>query len=218
VLKALTNAPTGAVVAAATTSLPETLGGPRNWDHRYSWIRDSQFTVRSLGELGCTSEADGFCRFIERSAAGGAGSLQILYGPGGERRLTEVELTHLEGYRGSAPVRVGNAASGQLQLDVYGELLELAWRWHQLGSSPRAHLHRTALRRAFPAGPRALRAHYRPSHPRPPGRSWFLSLAGLTEDPPHPHADVHASVLPTEWDTHEKPGLQSHDMPPCRRQ
>ncbi len=136
VLKALTNAPTGAVVAAATTSLPEAMGGSRNWDYRFSWIRDSQFTVRSLAELGCTDEAAGFRRFIERSAAGGAESLQIMYGPGGERRLTEVELTELEGYRGSAPVRVGNGAAGQLQLDVYGELLELAWQWHQFGSSP----------------------------------------------------------------------------------
>ncbi|MFN2607901.1 MAG: glycoside hydrolase family 15 protein [Acidimicrobiales bacterium] len=136
VLKALTNAPTGAVAAATTTSLPEAVGAGRNWDYRFSWIRDSQFTVRSLGELNCTEEADGFRRFIERSAAGGAESLQIMYGVGGQRRLTEVELPHLDGYRGSQPVRVGNAAADQLQLDVYGELLELAWRWHQLGRSP----------------------------------------------------------------------------------
>jgi GH15 family glucan-1,4-alpha-glucosidase len=136
VLKALTNAPTGAIAAAATTSLPESLGGERNWDYRYSWVRDSQFTVRSLGEVGRTAEAEGFRRFIERSAAGGASGLQIVYGVGGERRLTEVELDYLEGYCGSAPVRVGNAASEQFQLDVFGELLDLSWRWHQRGRSP----------------------------------------------------------------------------------
>jgi len=136
VLKALTNAPTGAVAAAATTSLPEELGGCRNWDYRFSWIRDSQFTVRALAALGCHAEADGFRRFIERSSAGNAESLQIAYGVGGERRLDERELSELEGYCGSAPVRVGNAASTQQQLDVYGELVELSWQWHRQGSSP----------------------------------------------------------------------------------
>jgi GH15 family glucan-1,4-alpha-glucosidase len=135
VLKALIHAPTGAMAAAATTSLPEAMGGARNWDYRYSWIRDSVFAVRSLAELGWTNEADGFRRFVERSAAGQADELQIMFGLGGERRLTELELP-LEGYRRSAPVRVGNAAAVQLQLDVYGELLDLAWRWHQRGLSP----------------------------------------------------------------------------------
>jgi len=136
VLKALTNAPTGAIVAAATTSLPEAVGAGRNWDYRYSWVRDSQFTVRSLRELGFEKEADGFRRFIERSAAGSVENLQIMYGVGGERRLVEIELPHLEGYRKSAPVRIGNAAAQQLQLDVYGYLLDLAWEWHRMGSSP----------------------------------------------------------------------------------
>jgi GH15 family glucan-1,4-alpha-glucosidase len=136
VLKALCNASTGAIVAAPTTSLPETPGGERNWDYRYSWIRDSVFAVRSLSELGCRTEADGFRRFVERSAAGSASDLRVMYGPGGERRLTEVELTHLHGYRGARPVRVGNGAAGQIQLDCYGHLLELAWRWHELGHSP----------------------------------------------------------------------------------
>lgn len=136
VLKALSNAPTGAIVAATTTSLPEAVGGSRNWDYRYSWIRDSQFTVRSLGELGFDEEADGFRRFLERSSAGSAESLQVMYGIGGERRLFEWEVPDLEGYRGSAPVRVGNAASAQLQLDMYGHLLELAWLWHLRGRSP----------------------------------------------------------------------------------
>jgi GH15 family glucan-1,4-alpha-glucosidase len=136
VLKALTHAPTGAVVAAATTSLPEALGGTRNWDYRFSWVRDSVFTVRSLGEVGALREADGFRRFVERSAAGSAESLQVMYGVGGERRLTELELPHLQGYCGSRPVRVGNGAARQLQLDLYGYLLDLAWRWHERGRSP----------------------------------------------------------------------------------
>lgn len=134
-LKALTNAPTGAIVAAVTTSLPEQLGGERNWDYRYSWIRDSALSVRSLADIGCAAEADAFRRFIQRSAAGAAESLQIMYGPGGERTLTEIELPHLEGYRGSRPVRVGNGAANQTQLDAYGELLDLTWRWFERGHS-----------------------------------------------------------------------------------
>jgi GH15 family glucan-1,4-alpha-glucosidase len=135
VLKALTNAPSGAMVAAATTSLPESPGGERNWDYRFSWIRDSSFSVRALAEIGCFREADGFRRFIQRSAAGAADDLQIMYGVDGERRLTETILP-LNGYRGARPVRIGNAASSQLQLDAYGELVELSWRWHLRGHSP----------------------------------------------------------------------------------
>ncbi len=134
-IKALTNGATGAIAAAATTSLPESPGGSLNWDYRYSWIRDSAFSVRSLAEIGFEEEADAFRRFIERSAAGSAEEMQIMYGVGGERRLTEEELD-LEGYRGAKPVRAGNAAAGQLQLDAYGELLELSWRWHRRGNSP----------------------------------------------------------------------------------
>ncbi len=135
VLKGLTNAPTGAIAAAPTTSLPESPGGGRNWDYRYSWIRDSIFTVRSLVEMGRDLEADGFRRFIERSAAGTAEDLQIMYGLGGERRLLEFTL-ELDGYGGARPVRVGNAASTQLQLDAYGMLLFLAYEWHRRGRSP----------------------------------------------------------------------------------
>lgn len=135
-MKALMNDLTGAIAAAATTSLPESPGGEMNWDYRYSWIRDSFFSVRSLAEVGFDAVADDFRRFIERSSAGSAESLQVMYGIGGERRLTEETLDFLEGYRGARPVRIGNAAAGQLQLGIYGELLELAWRWHQRGNSP----------------------------------------------------------------------------------
>jgi GH15 family glucan-1,4-alpha-glucosidase len=136
VLKGLSNAPTGAIAAAATTSLPEIPGGESNWDYRFSWVRDSSFAVRSLVELGHDAEADGFRRFIERSAAGHAEDLQIVYGVGGERRLGETAVASLEGYQGAKPVRAGNAAHTQRQLDVYGHLLELAWRWHLRGHSP----------------------------------------------------------------------------------
>ncbi|NEX61001.1 glycoside hydrolase family 15 protein [Noviherbaspirillum sp. 17J57-3] len=133
VLKALTFSRTGAIAAAPTTSLPEWPGGTRNWDYRYSWARDSVFAVRALYRLGCPSEAEAFMRFIQRSSAGSADELQIMYGLDGKRRLTEVELPWLEGYRGSKPVRIGNKASEQSQLDLFGEIMELAWTWHASG-------------------------------------------------------------------------------------
>lgn len=136
VLKGLSNAPTGAIVAAPTTSLPESLRGKRNWDYRYTWIRDSYLTVRSLAKVGHLHEADRFRRFIERTAAGSAEELQIVFGVGGERWLHEYEIEELEGYRKIRPVRVGNAAEGQTQLDMYGYLLDLAWNWHNRGQSP----------------------------------------------------------------------------------
>jgi GH15 family glucan-1,4-alpha-glucosidase len=135
-LKGLTFAPTGAMAAAATTSLPESPGGERNWDYRFSWIRDSAMSARSLTVIGAYGEADGFRRFIQRSAAGSARDLQIMYGLGGERRLTEIILDKLDGYQHSRPVRIGNAASQQLQLDAYGTLVDLSWRWHLRGHSP----------------------------------------------------------------------------------
>lgn len=133
VLKALTFERTGAIAAAATTSLPETPGGTRNWDYRFSWVRDSVFTVRALHELGYSREAARFHAFIERCTAGDAHELQVMFGVDGKRRLTEIELDWLEGYRKSAPVRIGNRAAKQVQLDIYGELLEMAWAWHENG-------------------------------------------------------------------------------------
>jgi alpha,alpha-trehalase len=125
VLKGLTYRPTGAIVAATTTSLPETVGGERNWDYRYSWIRDSSLTLEALYIGACPDEAGEFVSFMTSSAGGRASehSLQIMYGIAGEHDLTERELSHLRGWRDSFPVRVGNGAWGQTQLDVYGELL-----------------------------------------------------------------------------------------------
>ena len=125
VLKSLTYAPTGAIAAAATTSMPEIPGGSWNWDYRFSWVRDSWMTVRSLAEAGFGQEADDFHRFIERSSAGAGSELQLMYGLDGRHRTPEIELAELSGHRGARPVRVGNAAQDQLQLDMYGYLLEL---------------------------------------------------------------------------------------------
>lgn len=135
-LKALSYAPTGAITAAVTTSLPEHVGGERNWDYRFCWIRDSIFTVRALNTLGLGAEADGVRRFIQRSAAGNASELQVMYGVDGKRRLTELTLKTLEGWRGSRPVRIGNAAYDQFQLDMYGMIVQLSHRWSEHGVAP----------------------------------------------------------------------------------
>ena len=125
-LKAMTDETTGAIVAAPTTSLPEDLGGMRNWDYRYCWLRDSVLTLNALLLGGYTDEALAFRDFAFRAGTGDPAKLQIMYGVGGERRLDEFELDWLPGYEGSRPVRVGNAASGQFQLDVYGEVVGVA--------------------------------------------------------------------------------------------
>lgn len=123
-LKALTFSPTGGMVAAPTTSLPEALGGKRNWDYRYCWLRDATFTLYALLSSGFRQEAEAWRRWLLRAVAGSPDQLQVVYGIAGERRLPELELDWLPGYAGSRPVRVGNAASLQLQLDVWGELMD----------------------------------------------------------------------------------------------
>ena len=123
-LKALTFAPTGGIVAAPTTSLPEKLGGARNWDYRFCWLRDATFTLLALMNSGYTEEASAWHNWLLRAAAGSPANMQIMYGIRGQRRLLEWEATWLHGYEGAQPVRVGNAAHAQLQLDVYGELID----------------------------------------------------------------------------------------------
>ena len=123
-LKTLTHHSTGGIVAAATTSLPEEIGGVRNWDYRYCWLRDSTFTLIALMQAGFTEEARLWRDWLTRAIAGSPDQMQIMYGVAGERRLKEFEIPELSGYQGSKPVRVGNAASEQLQLDVYGEVLD----------------------------------------------------------------------------------------------
>ncbi len=122
-LKALTYAPTGGIVAAATTSLPETVGGSRNWDYRYCWLRDATLTLESLMRGGYFAEAMEWRDWLLRATAGDPSQMQIMYGPAGERRLDEWEIDWLPGYQNSQPVRIGNAAAGQFQLDVYGEVM-----------------------------------------------------------------------------------------------
>jgi GH15 family glucan-1,4-alpha-glucosidase len=132
-LKALTFAPSGGIVAAPTTSLPEWIGGVRNWDYRYCWLRDATFTIYSLMSAGYTDEASAFRDWLLRAVAGDPARMQIMYGPTGERRLSEYEVEWLSGYEGSAPVRVGNAAYSQNQLDVSGEVLDALHQARHMG-------------------------------------------------------------------------------------
>jgi GH15 family glucan-1,4-alpha-glucosidase len=131
VLQALTFQPSGAIVAAATTSLPEAIGGERNWDYRYSWVRDASLTMEALWVAACPDEASDFFAFMTTAAAASLGpdtALQIMFGVGGEHDLSERTLPHLRGWKDSSPVRVGNGAWDQQQIDVYGELLDAAYR------------------------------------------------------------------------------------------
>ena len=135
-LKLLTFEDTGAIVAAPTCSLPEELGGVRNWDYRYTWIRDAAFTLYGLIRIGFTEEAGRFMGWIEEctKTLNSDGSIQIMYGIDGRRELTEEVLDHLEGYKGSRPVRIGNGAYGQLQLDIYGELIDAVYLYDKYGT------------------------------------------------------------------------------------
>src|SRR5215471_6531379 len=139
VLKGLTYSPTGGIVAAPTTSLPEQLGGTRNWDYRYCWLRDATFTLLALMHAGYYDEARSWRDWLFRAIAGSPDQLQVMYGLGGERRLTEWEVAWLPGYQTSSPVRVGNAAVGQVQLDVYGEVLDALYHAHQHGLPANRH-------------------------------------------------------------------------------
>jgi GH15 family glucan-1,4-alpha-glucosidase len=132
-LKALTFAPTGGIVAAPTTSLPEWIGGVRNWDYRYCWLRDATLTLLALIRAGYAEEAGAWRDWLLRAIAGSPEDLQIMYGVAGERRLTELELGWLSGYEGSRPVRIGNGASRQLQLDVYGEVVDALYQARRRG-------------------------------------------------------------------------------------
>lgn len=132
-LKGLTYAPTGGIVAAATTSLPEDVGGVRNWDYRYCWLRDATFTLLALMDAGYLDEARSWREWLLRAVAGSSAQMQIMYGVRGERRLEEFEIDWLGGYENSRPVRIGNAASKQFQLDVYGEVMDSAYRAHVAG-------------------------------------------------------------------------------------
>jgi GH15 family glucan-1,4-alpha-glucosidase len=149
VLKALTYAPTGGIVAAPTTSLPECIGGVRNWDYRYCWLRDATLTLLALLQADHLDEALDWRAWLLRAIAGDPADLQIMYGVAGERRLTEFELPWLSGYEGSAPVRIGNAASEQLQVDVYGEVMDALYQARVHGIREEQHawdLQKTLLR------------------------------------------------------------------------
>ncbi len=147
VLKALTYAPTGGIVAAPTTSLPERIGGVRNWDYRYCWLRDATLTLLALLHADYVEEARDWRRWLLRAVAGDPADIQIMYGVAGERRLAEFELPWLPGYEGSAPVRIGNAASEQLQVDVFGEVMDALYQARSHGIAKEQHAWR--LQRAL---------------------------------------------------------------------
>jgi GH15 family glucan-1,4-alpha-glucosidase len=148
-LKALTFEPTGGIAAAATTSLPEHIGGVRNWDYRFCWLRDATFALTALLHCGYHDEAAAWRQWLLRAVAGDPATVQIMYGLAGERRLTELELDWLPGYEDSKPVRIGNAASRQFQLDVYGEVLDVLYLARQSGVKLPAGAHGWPVGRAL---------------------------------------------------------------------
>ena len=135
-LKALTYRPTGGIAAAATTSLPEEIGGSRNWDYRFCWLRDATFTLLALINSGYRHEAEQWRTWLRRAVAGSPQQVQIVYGLAGERRLVESTIPWLSGYENSKPVRIGNAAAGQLQLDIFGEVMDALFQWNEGHPSP----------------------------------------------------------------------------------
>jgi GH15 family glucan-1,4-alpha-glucosidase len=208
--------PTGGIVAAPTTSLPEFLGGVRNWDYRYCWLRDASLTLDALMAAGYVSEALGWRDWLIRAVAGDPEDLQIMYGVSGERRLDEYQLDWLSGYEGSVPVRVGNAASGQRQLDVYGETIDALYRARKLGmpsgdtpgpTRAGARLARVALAQAMTtlgSGPRRT-SHSVMAWVAGSNRSLDRRTAGRSGGPlPEMRSDIHDEVCREGFDGERK--------------
>ena len=230
VLKALTYAPTGGIVAAPTTSLPEWIGGPRNWDYRYCWLRDAALTLVAMLEAGHAEEAQAWQTWLLRAVAGDPADIQIMYGIAGERRLDELELDWLPGYEGSSPVRVGNAASEQPQLDVYGEVISAIVEAREAGAPPLEHAWAVLLSmlewleegwRTPDAGIWEVRGPHRHfTHSKMLAWVAFDRALRLVDDfgVPGPadrwrtlRAEIHAEVLERSWSEREQAFAQSYD-------